>query len=734
MKMLRPYRMLRFSLVLTAILAQCVALGSMSVLVISVTLAALSWYVTEGPRGKSIPPWSSRLLVLAVFVYCLFDAISLESQLPEVLGRFVVWLTVIKLYGKRTVENEAQLLLLSLLLLAVGALYATSLLFGMLLVVWTGFAAWVMLLYQLHQGMETMRTERYNAVPIDYPTPWTRPVTGSHARKTFHRCASILLIFVFFGSALFFVAVPRKVANVKVEQSTAIDDLLERMELKPDQDIKLSNKKMMSVSLMNQSGESIRLPQGLRLRGAALNEYQGHGVWETGSHFKSSIKTVSDRFSQLSVTGNETNALVMDVSLFQPMSKVYSIYRPIGIETDPPTTITMNLANSTMGLVLGSNPLLSYRVLINLEDTVISPYSQKQHHYQNEEVYSLALEILKNNSISEDELSTSFEARSRAARAIELYLHSNEFTYSTSSSGVPILRKAAISRANDPAAEFLLRMKSGHCEFFAAAMVAMCDTVNIPSRIVTGFYANRWDESTKSYVVLGRDAHAWVEVETEPLSWETFDPTPSSVDSPIVQEPMTFAQNIRINWDYWNSIWQEYVFGYDSSMQKRLVIAVNPYWRNHLKSVVNFSKKIFSSVSKWFDIGAGGRLWIDLVMGAAILSGIALLILRWRRKRTTKLLRFSQQVNNEVAVVNVEFYAQLQRVLARKGLVRPTHIPAMTWVHSLKLSVSSDTIATSLSSTYYKIRYGSYRPSRSERIALMQQVQQLEIILRKDIR
>ncbi len=734
MKVLRPYRLLRFSLVLSAILAQCVALSSIPVLVVSGTLAALSWYVTEGPRGKSIPAWFSRFLVLAVFVYCLFDAIALESQLPEVLGRFVVWLTVIKLYGKRTVENEAQLLLLSLLLFAVGALYATGLLFGVLLVVWTGLAAWVLLLYQLHQGMETMRSERYEAVPVEYPTPWTRPVSGLHVRKTFCRCATILLLLGLFGSAFFFVVVPRKVAVVSIEQSMAMDDQLERMELKPDQDIQLSNKKIMTVSLQNNSGESVRLPQGLRLRGAALNEYQGQGVWETGLHFKSSIETVSDQFTPLSVTGNRTDVLVMDVSLYQPMSKVYSIYRPIGIETDPPTTVTTNLANATMGLVLGSTPLLGYRVQVDLEDTIISPYSQKQNQYQNEEVYALALEILKNNSIAKDEIPSSFEARRRAARAFELFLHSSEFTYSTSSSGVPILRKAAMLRADDPTAEFLLRMKSGHCEFFAAAMVALCDTVNIPSRIVTGYYADRWDASTKSYVVLGRDAHAWVEVETEPLAWETFDPTPSSVGSPIVQEPMTFAQNIRMNWDYLNSAWQEYVFGYDSSMQNRLVSGANPYWRDHLKTVVNLFKTTGSRVSGWFDIGAGGRLWIDLVMGATILSGVALLILRWRRKRTTQLLRFSQQVEEGVAVVNVEFYAQLQRVFARQGIVRPAHIPAMTWVHSLHLSVESDTIATSLSSTYYEIRYGSYCPSRSERIALMQQVQQLAMMLRKELR
>ena len=143
MKLLHSYSALRFALVLIAILAQCVALSNFPLLVIAGTLSALSWYVTEGPRGKSIPPWVARLLVLVALLYAMLDAIGPVERLPLVLGQFVVWLTVIKLYGKRTVENEAQLLLLGLLLMTVGALYATDFLFGAMLVIWSGFAAFL---------------------------------------------------------------------------------------------------------------------------------------------------------------------------------------------------------------------------------------------------------------------------------------------------------------------------------------------------------------------------------------------------------------------------------------------------------------------------------------------------------------------------------------------------------------------------------------------------------------
>ena len=137
--------------------------------------------------------------------------------------------------------------------------------------------------------------------------------------------------------------------------------------------------------------------------------------------------------------------------------------------------------------------------------------------------------------IDVEELSKSQDAIQRAAHVFESYLRSNEFTYTTDGSTLSLMQRIEIERAGDPIASFLLENKRGHCEFFAAAMVAMCNTVQIPARIVTGYYAERWDEVSKSYIVLDRDAHAWVEVETQPLAWLPFDPTPPSEGAPTKQ-------------------------------------------------------------------------------------------------------------------------------------------------------------------------------------------------------
>ena len=43
----------------------CVAWRSVGLLLIAGALAAMSWYVTEGPRARHLPKWVSNILIIA---------------------------------------------------------------------------------------------------------------------------------------------------------------------------------------------------------------------------------------------------------------------------------------------------------------------------------------------------------------------------------------------------------------------------------------------------------------------------------------------------------------------------------------------------------------------------------------------------------------------------------------------------------------------------------------------
>ena len=46
----------------------------------------------------------------------------------------------------------------------------------------------------------------------------------------------------------------------------------------------------------------------------------------------------------------------------------------------------------------------------------------------------------------------------------------------------------------DPLADFLLKTRAGHCEYFASGMVVLLRSLGIPARMANGFYGGAWNE------------------------------------------------------------------------------------------------------------------------------------------------------------------------------------------------------------------------------------------------
>ncbi len=99
----------------------------------------------------------------------------------------------------------------------------------------------------------------------------------------------------------------------------------------------------------------------------------------------------------------------------------------------------------------------------------------------------------------------------------------DHFSYSTWQGPPPL------SATNTtPLADFLLRSRSGHCEYFATATVLLLRQLHIPARYAVG-YAVHESPSPGKYLVRQRDAHAWCLVWNANRGiWEDFDTTPAS--------------------------------------------------------------------------------------------------------------------------------------------------------------------------------------------------------------
>jgi hypothetical protein len=64
----------------------------------------------------------------------------------------------------------------------------------------------------------------------------------------------------------------------------------------------------------------------------------------------------------------------------------------------------------------------------------------------------------------------------------------------------------------DPLADFLFRVREGHCEYFSTAMAVMLRTQGVAARVVNGFQMGEYNDAADAYTVTQRDAHSWVEV------------------------------------------------------------------------------------------------------------------------------------------------------------------------------------------------------------------------------
>jgi transglutaminase-like putative cysteine protease len=102
------------------------------------------------------------------------------------------------------------------------------------------------------------------------------------------------------------------------------------------------------------------------------------------------------------------------------------------------------------------------------------------------------------------------------ALAIQDYLRSSAFKYN--------LDVPELSTGGNQLRRFLLSVREGYCEQFAAAMAVMARVVGIPSRVAVGFttglpQGNRFEVGSK-------DAHAWPELYFPGVGWVRFEPTP----------------------------------------------------------------------------------------------------------------------------------------------------------------------------------------------------------------
>ena len=242
-------------------------------------------------------------------------------------------------------------------------------------------------------------------------------------------------------------------------------------------------------------------------------------------------------------------------------------------------------------------------------------------------------------------------ARLAKARAIEHYLRTT-FPYAIE----------PMEEVDDPVAHFLFERKKGHCEYFSSSMAVMLRSIEIPSRVATGFQSGTFNPMSGWHLVRSSDAHSWVEAFLDGYGWVTFDPTPPDPGARAV----TWLSRAGLYLDAADVLWQEWVVNYDIERQLALVDRVGRGGR--------------AGAWDWWELTPLPRPDLRAVdWGAArwLAAGLALLLAIWRfaprlhswweSRRREQLLRAGRGNASDASIL----YERMLAELRRRGVEKP---------------------------------------------------------------
>jgi hypothetical protein len=540
--------------------------GKLDFLSVLFVLSAFAVRAIQLSRGKEtmIPEsWTTALTLVYVLVYAV-DYFLISRDFVSSTVHLVLFGMVVKVFS---VHRDRDLLYLGvlafLMVLAASVLTVNTVFLG-------GFTVFLAVAISTFVTFEMRRAARAadSVQALEVQTARSRPRI-SRVNSALSRTALVLAVTILAGGTILFFALPRVSGGYLTSYARGSDPVSgfrDNVQLGQIGRIQQSSQVVMHLQI---TGEHAAFDG--KLRGAVLTRFDGKAWADTprymnvmtsklGRYDLSNETFAADPYLERVSDGHKTIAMPYRVAMEPTMSSVLFLAKGTLEVESSFRQIAYDSAQSYLNLD-GNHPTTTYWGVANVTppDSAILRAAGAEYPAR---ISSRYLQLPKvDPRIPQLTRNVTSKATNNydKAKAVESYLQNN-YGYTLD---LPLQTPA------DPLANFLFERKEGHCEYFASAMAVMLRSIGIPTRIATGFRGGEYNDLTGSYIIRGRDAHAWVEVYFPDQGWITFDPT---AYSPAASG--TLMGRLRLYADAFNEFWHEWVVNYDFAHQRTLTAAV----------------------------------------------------------------------------------------------------------------------------------------------------------------
>ncbi len=524
------------------------------------------YFLQRAEQGSwiTLNNWALNFLGLAylpIFAFDLRSAFSRGNAVTALL-HLILFLVVVKLFSIRR-EKDKWHIVVAIYFLFVGAMATSS--HVSILPYLIVFLAFSLLLLGRFAHLHMMNGADQDATPVQ-ALPFRVPLT-------------LVTLLVLSVAIPIFATMPRirepfilgrGPGSGGMARTTGFSDSV-------DLSITTSIRGNRNVALRVQYADDVLIgdPSNLRYKGAAYDRYQSRNWFRTPQRIKALTPEESPSVGRVFRLGSEDD-VVNTATIFMEPLRSMSLITPV-------ETLSIRMDRSTM---LGIDPGGAVTVPVRPAETVrydIELAARPAIHAQLDADPESELSALDLGGLTDAiadlarEVMGEGSADERLDRLEQHLLNQYDYT-------VDFLGRTG----EDPLDDFLFVYKSGHCEYFASAMVLMLRSQGIPARFVTGFLGAELNPIEDYYVVRQQNAHAWVEAYTESRGWQVYDPTPP--DGRPTVAPQSLSLLASQLYDYITFRWDRYVLTYGADDQ-------NNFFRRVRERLQNFWSKVASQES-----------------------------------------------------------------------------------------------------------------------------------------